>query len=156
MELLLVRTALRDTYTIGKLYINGVYFSDIIEDKDRGLDQNMTPAQIRAIKVPTKTAIPTGTYNIVTNIKSPRYSLRAKYVALNGGYMPRLEKVPGYEGVLIHPGATADDSAGCLCIGKNTAIGRLTKSWEYFVELDKVLRETSKKGEKITIKITRK
>lgn len=38
MKLLLRRIAKKDKYTIGKLYINGAYFSDTIEDKDRGLD----------------------------------------------------------------------------------------------------------------------
>lgn len=38
MKLLLKRIAKKEKYTIGKLYINGVYFSDTIEDRDRGLD----------------------------------------------------------------------------------------------------------------------
>lgn len=37
MKLLLRRIAKRDTYCIGKLYIDGRYFSDTLEDTDRGL-----------------------------------------------------------------------------------------------------------------------
>lgn len=37
MKLTLKRIAKKDTYCIGKLYINGIYFADTIEDKDRGL-----------------------------------------------------------------------------------------------------------------------
>jgi hypothetical protein len=37
MKLTLKRIARKDTYTIGKLYINGKYFLDTLEDKDRGL-----------------------------------------------------------------------------------------------------------------------
>jgi hypothetical protein len=39
MKLTLKRIAKKDTYTVGKLYIDGVYFCDTIEDKDRGLYQ---------------------------------------------------------------------------------------------------------------------
>nr|DAV06131.1 MAG TPA: hypothetical protein [Bacteriophage sp.] len=41
MNLLIKRIAKRDNYTIGKLYIDDVYFCDTLEDKDRGLTQSM-------------------------------------------------------------------------------------------------------------------
>ena len=37
MNLLLKRTALRDTYTIGKLYVDGQYWCDTLEDRVRDL-----------------------------------------------------------------------------------------------------------------------
>lgn len=37
VNILVKRIAKRPTYTIGKLYIDGKYFCDTIEDKDRGL-----------------------------------------------------------------------------------------------------------------------
>lgn len=42
MRLTLIRIANRPTYCIGKLYIDGVYYCDVIEDTDRGLDDKMT------------------------------------------------------------------------------------------------------------------
>lgn len=36
MQLTLERKCRKDTYTIGKLYVNGELFSDTLEDKDRG------------------------------------------------------------------------------------------------------------------------
>ena len=59
MKLFLKRIAKKKEYTIGKLYIDNVYFCDTIEDTDRGLDQSMTEQQVRSIKIPGKTAIPT-------------------------------------------------------------------------------------------------
>ena len=47
MKLTLKRIAKRNTYTIGKLYIDGKYFCDTIEDKDRGLTQNMPLSEIK-------------------------------------------------------------------------------------------------------------
>ena len=44
MELLLKRIAKRDSYTVGKLYIDKEYFCDTIEDKDRGLKKD-TPLE---------------------------------------------------------------------------------------------------------------
>jgi len=37
MKLLLKRIAKKDTYTIGKLFIDDAFFCNTIEDKDRGL-----------------------------------------------------------------------------------------------------------------------
>jgi hypothetical protein len=65
MEIKLKRIARRDTYTIGKLYINDKYECDTIEDKDRGLSKDMSLEEIKSIKVYAKTAIPTGRYQIV-------------------------------------------------------------------------------------------
>lgn len=39
MKLKLIRKWKKETYTIGQLYVDGVFFSNTIEDKDRGLDQ---------------------------------------------------------------------------------------------------------------------
>ena len=74
MELILRRIARRDTYTIGKLYIDGVYFCDTLEDKDRGLRQDLPPSVNRAMKRDGATAIPKGKYQVTLKVKSPRFS----------------------------------------------------------------------------------
>jgi hypothetical protein len=56
------------------LYIDGVFFCNTLEDKDRGLKQTDSLATIQSKKVYAETAIPTGTYEIQMNIKSPKYS----------------------------------------------------------------------------------
>jgi hypothetical protein len=98
-------------YSIGKLYIDGVYFCDTLEDKDRGLDQNMDISKIMSIKIKGETAIPTGTYDIDMNRISPKYSVSNQYIKLDSQYkldlkgrLPYLKKVPGFEGILIHIG----------------------------------------------------
>ena len=94
MELLLRRIARRDTYTIGKLYIDGKYFCDTLEDCDRGLRQDMPASVIRAKKRQGITAIPIGRYKVTMGVQSPRFSKRAIY-AFCDGYLPRLINVPG-------------------------------------------------------------
>ena len=140
MKLLLKRIARKDTYTIGKLYIDNQYFCDTIEDKDRGLKQNMSLSEIKNIKVQSKTAIPTGTYNVTLNVISPKYSTRDFYIKnAKGGRVPRLLNVPGFEGILMHVGNTAEDSAGCILVGKNTQVGKVLDSSNTFINFYKKL-----------------
>lgn len=135
MKLTLKRIAKKDTYTVGKLYIDGVYFCDTIEDKDRGLYQKQDIQELKKIKVPSKTAIPTGIYKISLNIVSPKYSTKKIYQEICKGKVPRLLNVPGYEGVLIHIGNTAEDSAGCILVGQNKVVGKVINSTETFRKL---------------------
>ena len=118
MEITLKRIAKKPTYTIGKLYIDGTYFCDTIEDTDRGLKQTTPLSEINKIKVMHKTAIPTGKYKVTLNVISPRFSKKDFYRRnAAGGRVPRLLDIPGFEGVLIHVGNTAEDSSGCIIVG---------------------------------------
>ena len=56
MEIKVKRIARKDAYTIGKMYVNGEYVCDTLEDKDRGLTSNMSVAQICGVKVHGETA----------------------------------------------------------------------------------------------------
>ena len=135
MKLTLKRIAKKKTYTIGKLYIDDVYFCDTIEDVDRGLYQGQNLDLIKKIKIPNKTAIPRGTYKITLNVVSPKYSKKKIYQEICNGRVPRLLNVPGYEGVLIHIGNTAEDSAGCILVGENKQVGKVLNSTETFKRL---------------------
>ena len=134
MELNIKRIARRETYTVGRLYIDGKYFCDTLEDKDRGLRQDMPVSVIRATKRKGITAIPTGRYRVTLAVQSPKFSKRAIYQFCNG-YLPRLINVPGYDGVLIHIGNTARDTEGCLLVGRNTQVGKVLDSRKTFIEL---------------------
>lgn len=138
MEILVKRIAKKDLYTIGKMYINGTYFCDVLEDTDRGLQQNMELSQIVSKKVPNKTAIPAGTYEIVMNIVSPRFKDRS-WAKPYGGKLPRLLNVPGFDGVLIHPGNDQNDTSGCLLVGRNKVVGKVLDSQNTFKVLMKQL-----------------
>lgn len=144
MELLLKRIARRDTYTIGHLYIDGKYFCDTIEDKDRGLKQSLPQSVNRAKKRQGVTAIPVGRYQVVMNMKSPKFSKSAKYDFCNG-YLPRLLNVPVFEGVLIHIGNTAKDTEGCILVGRNTKVGKVLESAATFRKLYPILKETDER-----------
>lgn len=134
MELLLQRIARRDTYTIGRLYIDGERFCDTIEDTDRGLRQDLPLSVNQAKKRRGVTAIPVGRYRVTLGVKSPKYSKKKQY-DFTGGYLPRLVNVPAFDGILIHIGNTARDTDGCILVGRNTVVGQVTHSTETFWRL---------------------
>lgn len=138
MKLLLKRIAKMEKYTIGKLYIDGKYFSDTLEDTDRNLTNTMSKDEIVKVKVYGKTAIPTGTYVVDMNTVSPKFGKRS-WAQPYEGKVPRLQDVPGYEGVLIHPGNTADDTLGCILVGRNKVKGQVVESQDTFKALMEVL-----------------
>lgn len=157
MRIELVRIFTCPTYTIGKLYVNGEYVCDTVEDTDRGLDQSMPLSEIKKKKVYRMTAIPTGTYKVTMNVQSPKFAQMAYYKNYCNGFMPRILNVPGFDGILIHCGSSANSSAGCLIVGYNTIKGKVTdskKAWEKLMK--KYLTPAKMLGEEITINITRK
>ena len=149
IKLTLKRIAFQNNYTIGKLLINGVYFCDVVEDTDRGLTQSMSLDEIKKKKVYGKTAIPAGTYKINMHTVSSKFG-NSSWAKLYNGIVPRLVDVPGYDGVLIHPGNKPEDTLGCLLVGQNKVKGQVVNSQATWKELMKKL--TSVK-EDITITI---
>ena len=87
------------------------------------------------------------------DVVSPKYSAVTFYQQLCGGRMPRLQNVPGFEGILIHPGNTALDSYGCVLVGRNKVKGGLTQSRDTFRALYNKMSMAHKAGEEITIEI---
>lgn len=137
-----MRIANRPTYCIGRLYINGEYFCDTLEDTDRGLDDAMPLEEIKDRKVYGKTAIPTGVYNVILNY-SPKYKK----------VMPLIQNVKGFEGIRIHSGNTDKDSLGCILVGKNKVVGKVIDSRATYDAFFKRLQQRGK--DKITIQIVR-
>ena len=151
MELTVHRKYRKETYTIGDLCIDGVFFCNTLEDKDRGLRQTDPIERIKAVKVPSQTAIPIGAYKVSMDVISPKYSGVAFYKSLCGGRVPRVMDVPGFDGILIHAGNTAADTAGCLLVGRNKAVGKVLDSKATFTELYKRMKKAHDAGEEITI-----
>ena len=148
MEILVRRIAKRPTYTIGRMYIDGKYVCDTLEDTDRGLKQSMSLEEIKKKKIYGKTAIPTGTYKVTMDVVSPKFKNRV-WAKPYGGKLPRLIAVPGYEGVLIHAGNKAEDSLGCVLVGENKVVGQVINSQATFKKVMNILT----KGDNITITI---
>lgn len=152
MKLELKRRFRGPNYTIGSLFINGVYECDTIEDVDRGLTDSMSVDEIKAKKIYGRTAIPTGTYRIDMNTVSPKFKDRS-WAKFCGGKLPRLLDVKGYEGVLIHVGNKAEDTLGCILVGDNKIKGQVINSTATFQELYSVMLKAKLLGEELSLTI---
>ena len=130
MKLLLKRIAQKPDYTIGRLYIDGQYFCDTLEDT------------VREKKIMHKTAIPEGTYEVIVN-RSPKFKRD----------LPRLLNVPNFEGILIHRGNTPNDTSGCILVGENKVKGKLVNSAIYETLLTTILRNHIQQDGKVSIEV---
>lgn len=109
-----------ESYTIGKMYLNGEYFCDTLEDA------------IRPVKIPNETAIPAGTYKVEVTY-SPRFKRN----------LPLLVDVPNYTGIRIHNGSNKDHTSGCILVGFNTSKGILSDSRKISDQLTNLLESLS-------------
>ena len=124
-----------ESYTIGSLSIDGKKFCDTLEDKVRDLNKNGVFDGDEK-KVYAETAIPYGTYDMVVDY-SPKFKRE----------LPRLQNVKHFEGILIHRGNTAEDSAGCILVGENKVKGKVINSTPYEKELVRILKEAQDRKE---------
>ena len=146
------RIARKPKHTISNLYVDGKFICNILEDRDRGLDDSMTVEEIKSIKVYGETAIPTGTYEIILTV-SPKFKKRS-WARPYSGKVPRLVDVKGFEGVLIHPFNTPEESLGCLGPGENRVVGKVLNSTANFNRImNDFILPAVEKGEKIYITI---
>ena len=142
MKLELKRIALKPNYTIGKLFINGTYYCDTIEDKVIDLNKN-GKFDDGLNKVMHQTAIPYGTFKVVVN-HSPKFNRE----------LPRLLDVPYFEGILIHNGSDQNSSSGCIIVGENKTVGKVINSTFYMNNLTARIKDAQNKGETTTITIS--
>ena len=145
MIIRVVRKWKKPGYTIGRMYLGNStkHWCNTLEDTDRGLKQTMSEADIKRIKVYGQTAIPEGTYNV-------GYTYWSKHKI----YVPWVKDVPGYTGILIHNGASAADTLGCILVGENTIVGRLTNGKKYMTELTNLVKASVNAKEPVKLIIT--
>ena len=151
MELILVRIAKRKAYTIGRLsirrqvmdeYLPGTedqYFCDTLEPTWRDYKHG-------AYKIKGKSAIPEGRYAVVISW-SPKF--KAWLPILLGG--PEFNKQ--WQGVRIHAGNTAEDTEGCILVGKNRLVGQVLDSRIWLHRLKQKIVEAKDRGEPVWLTI---
>ena len=148
MEIIVDRKWKKSAYTIGNLYVNGKRFSDgknycnTLEDADRGLRQDMSVQTLLMMKKPHVTAIPMGKYK-VTITYSPRFKRN----------LPLVNDVKAFSGIRIHPGNTAEDTEGCILVGKNKLVGQVVDSRIWLHRLKQKIVEAKSRGEPVWITV---
>ena len=142
MELELTRSVKTNKSTIGELTVNGVFECFILEDKDRGLRKDMPISELIVMKIKTRTAIPTGRYEIVVSFSDKFQKM-----------LPLLLDVPAFAGIRIHPGNTDANSEGCLLPGKTKSPDMIGSSRVAFTALfDKIKAALQREKIFITVK----
>lgn len=153
MELKVERKWKKPTYTIGNLYVDGVFLCNVLEDKDRGLTQDMPTTEIYKKKVYGQTAIPKGRYRVNLDTVSPKFKSRS-WAVKYGGRVPWIEGVPGFDRILTHPGNDPSCTQGCLLPGFNKQKGKVLDSQKCFFKLmDEYLEPARERKEEVWITI---
>ncbi len=142
MEIQIERVWKKQGYTIGRAYIDGKFFSNTIEDEDRGLRDDMKTRIVCYYKIPGRTAIPTGRYR-VTVTWSPRFKRK----------MPLVNNVKGFDGIRLHSANTAEQLEGCIAFGKNTQVGMVTESRATHDRLERLITEATERKEEVWLTI---
>jgi len=106
MKIKLIRDLKNTLYTLGKVYIDDVFFCFTVEDVDRDSNQDGDLDDIGENKIHGQTAIPKGTYKMVLSMSNRFKKL-----------MPEVLNVKGFSGIRWHSGNTALDTEGCIIVG---------------------------------------
>lgn len=138
MNIALKRTEFGEEFTIGVLSIDGAFECYTLEDKVREVDGQ----PVGMWKVKGQTAIPRGRYQVIRDM-----SVRLKRI------LPLLVAVPGFAGIRIHPGNTAEDTEGCLLVGTQKDDHSVLNSRTAFAALDQKIKAAIALGEQVWITI---
>lgn len=133
MKLTLIRKEFTEDYTMGELYIDDAYFCNTLELTTRKLEK-------ASDKVPGKTAIPFGLYQVKLT-----YSNHFKRI------LPEILNVLFFKGVRFHEGNTIKDIRGCIAVGKKVGAGVLAFSRKTTDELVARMKEENE----ITLEIVK-
>ena len=119
----ITRTYRKNSWTIGKLYVNGSYVCNTLELHDStyyGEDF-----------VLGKSAIPVGVYTLATCVWSPKFN----------DFRPRITDFKYSKNILIHEGNKPEDTEGCILVGNNLVTGMVLNSKATLEKLQKKLSE---------------
>lgn len=139
VKFLLERYAFGQKATLGKLYADGEQIAYCLEDVMR----EITGESVSEWKIYGKTAIPKGTYKVITD-----------FSAHFGHVLPHVLDVPGFEGIRIHPGNTDVDTDGCILVGgKPTGEDFIPNSRATFEKVFAMIEQAEQDGGEVTIEI---
>ena len=131
MKLLACRNQFSPVSTIGDMYVDGVWECYTLEDVVRS-----------GPKVFGQTAIPEGAYEVRIT-----FSNRFKRD------LPLLLGVAGFEGIRIHPGNTAENTEGCILVGRNKTKDFIGNSRDAFDNLYAKMLGAWMRKDPITIEV---
>lgn len=143
MEIKSIRDIFTENSTTGKYFVDGEFECFVLEDVDRHLTQEDPLDHIESHKVFGSTAIPTG-----------RYQITVSHSAHFNRDLPHINDVPGFAGILVHPGNKAADTEGCNLPGETRTTDFVGSSVIAFEKLFTKIKAAIANGEEVWITIT--
>ena len=138
MRLVVERQPTRYDATIGNLLVDGIWFCYTLEDTLREV-----PGQpVASWKIPKRTAIPAGTYQVVMTM-SARF----------GRMLPLLLAVPGFDGIRIHPLNVSSQTEGCIGLGYDRTDRSIARSFAACEDLNDRIRRALALGRSVSIDV---
>ena len=138
MNIVVERLQKDEDVTISAITTDGDWQCWGLEDPVREIPRQ----PVSTWKIHGKTAIPAGRYKVELTMSS-----RFKRV------LPLLLDVPGYSGVRIHAGNTAENTEGCILVGNERLAKSIARSQLALASFMTKLNEASRKGEPIWMDI---
>ncbi len=136
MILELIRDDELPTRTFGKLFIDGKYFGETLEDTDRELEKG-------GLKVYGESAIPQGRYRVIVSM-SRRF----------GREMPEVLDVPEFRGIRIHGGNGPEDTLGCPLLGQVRTANGVANCKGINDRLLMTLKAAEQRGEEVWLDVS--
>lgn len=159
MEIEVIRRWLGPTRSIGAASVDGAHEMFTCEDRTRlhckwcneQVWLNTPNCSVKKTghewvaepKVPKETAIPLGRYEL-------KMEPSVKY---GGKLMPRLQNVPGFVGILMHPGNDENDTEGCIVVGVTRDLVRILNSRLAFEKLLLKINAALARGEQVFVTV---
>lgn len=136
-----------------RLYETGIHTVGLLECGRRVFTTLEDAGHDRKIKGQTR--IPAGTYDLQLRTTSPMASRYRKRFGEDHEGMIWLQNVPQFDFVYLHLGNVAEDTEGCILVGKTMEpvrgfIGDSVKAYE---ELYPPIMEALKRNDKVTLRI---
>ncbi len=131
-----------DDFTIGKLFVNDIFFCYTLEDEKR---EN---------KVMHETRIPAGRYEIKLRTFGGHHErYKVKFPFHKG--MLWLQDVPKFSDILIHIGNTDEDTSGCILVGMKADLlkGFISQSMVAYSNLYPMVAKELSEGKKVFIDV---
>lgn len=135
LDLVLNRDLQGKNCTHGSLFIDGQFECYTLEDLDRDLENG-------GKKIYGSTAIPKGSYKVAIDF-SPRFKRQMIHVL----------DVPGFSGIRIHAGNTAEDTEGCILVGNVRVDYAIHQSRKALDALFPKIQSAISAGKQINLKV---
>lgn len=142
MKILVQRFHSTKNYTVGLMFIDGVFKCFTLEDEKRD------------VKVYAETRIPAGIYNLSLQAAGSLHTrYKAKFQFHKG--MLLLNSVPNFSGIMIHMGNSDKDTAGCLLVGESFCLGcsKITDSQKAYEKIYPLISAALLAHEKVSVHV---